>query len=189
MHKKTADEKFNMLYHSTFDDAVAYVTGITGSFDIVEKVLTKTYGKLYCYLRKEKNYDQETAEFKFLGLLKELTSDHIIQTEDSLRNFSKQSPLPADEIMKQELDITESEFLTSHKNKKIHSYIMSYPKNERKIYILYFYCSYSTDKIASLLNYDQEYIENCISHLLVEIKDKFFKVQKATPTPEVKFDL
>ena len=40
MIRKSADEQFENLFEATFDDAVAYVAGTTGTFDIVEKITT-----------------------------------------------------------------------------------------------------------------------------------------------------
>lgn len=190
MVKKIADEKFNSFFDSTYDDAVAYVAGMTGTFDIVEKVLSKTYARLYRYLRLAKEFDRENMEKFFLKILKDNTSAYIPELQDKpLRNFSKSLPKDPEEVLKEELDITESEFLGLHKNMIIHSYIMSYPADERKIYILYFYCSYTPEKISELLSLDEEYIKSCITLLLTEIKEKFFKAKKPIETTEVKFNL
>lgn len=190
MIKKVANEQFERIFEATLDDAVAYVAGMTGTFDIVEKVLIKTYAKLYRHLRKSKNLKNEDIEKAFLDILKDNTAKYINPQDNSnFRSFSKEKPLSPELILEEELEISESEFLSTKKNKKIHSYIMSFPEQERKIYILYLYCNYTAEKISYLLNTDVEYINNSIAILLTEIKEKFCKAPKRFNEIKVDFNL
>ena len=190
MIRKSADEQFENLFEATFDDAVAYVAGTTGTFDIVEKILIKTYSKFYGFLRKTKNSDREQIEMTFLNILKNTTSKYISASDSSqFRSYKKESPISPQQILDEDLEITESEFLNMRKNLKIHSYIMSFPENERKIFILYLYCNYSPEKISRLLNVDTVYIDNSISVLLTEIKEKFCNPPKRLSEIKADFNL
>lgn len=50
---------------------------------------------------------------------------------------------------------------------------MEQPLLERKIFILSFYCNCSNNKIAKLLDINEEYIISSLHYLLTSIKERF----------------
>lgn len=174
MKKLLADEKFDDLYKATYDDAVAYVTGMTGTMEYTEKILVKTYSDMYRYFRRIKEYSEQEMQDRFLSCLKNAVSGFIPRKEDAPETFKYASGSDPAVILEKDINISEQFFLESRLNRKIHSFVMAHGINERKIFILYFYCNYKVKQISLLLGKDEKYINQCICKMLEEIKERYF---------------
>ncbi len=177
MKKSEAIKNFDILYDSTYNDAIAFIAGKTGSLDNVEKILSVTYSEMYRYFLKCNSCSKNEIEITFLKALKESMKNYLPQEKDDFCIDSKirKTQKSVDKLLETDFDISETDFLESKLNKKIYSFVMNKHITKRKIFILYFYCNYNAKQIANLLETEDDTVTHILFTLLKEIRDSFLK--------------
>ena len=173
MRRFYANEYFDELFEATYNEALSYTVATTGTMEYAEDILTKTYSKVYRFLRKNTVPTNEQVNEYFFNTLNSFVSEYETKENNLKTKLAIKSADDVKELLENEFSITELEFLNENLNVNIHSYIMDQTLLDRKIFILSFYCNCSIEKISNLLGINEEYINSSIYHLLVSIKEHF----------------
>lgn len=176
MKKKEAINKFTSLYDATYDDAIAYTIGRTGSVDILSDVLKYTYNRLYQQLLKLKKYNLDEIKSNFFSYLNEAISkfDTSEKTHSDTVHTDMQYSSP-DDFLNIELNISDDKAKELLLHKKIQSYIKTCSDTEKKVFYMFFYCGYEIEQISKLLNLQENQTTNLICTILNYIKSNFLE--------------
>lgn len=175
MKKKDAVLKFTSLYDATYDDAIAYTLGRTGSVEILTNVLKDTYEKLYKKLLKSKRYNFDEIKSCFFSFLNEAISHHNSNNDSNNVAVLDVDSDNINEILDTELNISEDTAKELLLHKKIQSYITTRDESERKVFYMFFYCDYSVSQISKLLSLDEIYTKKLLCCILNKIKSNFLE--------------
>ena len=177
MKKTQVMQYFDSMYDSTYDDAIAFIIGMTGELDNIETILTETYLEIYTYLSKAKIVNSDEIQKYFIDTLKAKICKYSSKREDEYKVKAKirRTLNSVQKMLLTEFEIEQDEFFESRFHKKIHSFISSKPALIRKVFLLYFYCNYDIEKIAALLQIETNEVTHITYTLLKEIRDTFLK--------------
>lgn len=177
MRKKAAREVLEALYESTYTDAVAQYCTAFGTLNHIEDAFTKIYLEVYKHLlRLKKSTSEQTKDY-----FDKVFCEYISANSDDEQNQnppdenSKFNTTDITKVLSTEFDISEKEFFESMLNKKIYSYVMTKPIFVRKVFLLFFYCGYTIERISVTLNCKHEIVTSSIYTLLTEIQNSFLK--------------
>lgn len=178
MKKKDAEKNFELLYESTYQEAIAYIICATGSLDNAENILSDLYYEMHKYFLKHSLFTQEDVKKHYISKLKETISKYDLAEEAEeyiITAKNRRTINSVDKILGTGLDISDNELFESMLNKKIYSYIMNKPLEVRRIFLLYFYCNYSPNQISELLGCEESDVTHIIYAILKEVRDAFLK--------------
>ena len=177
MRIREAFENLDLLYDSTFDEAVAFIVYETGKTEIAEEILTKTYYSMLEYFLKTNEFEPSDIQVMFLDTLKKNLSGFV--QNESCANVPKAhndiSISLLNDLIDTDFEISEKEFKKVKLSKKIYKFISDKPSYIRKIFLLYFHCGYTIKTIAITLKLSEEDVISSLYSLLGEIKEKFLK--------------
>lgn len=181
MKRSNAVQYFNNLYESTFDDAKAFVVGLTGNTDIVENVLLKTYKSVFEKLLKQKDITSDDIGKFFYNTLKNNALELAGTTQNTAYLPNEKQADDLKQILNTEFDLDEQKVNDEFLIKKAHNFLSQKPSIQKKAFVLYFYEGYETGEISKMLAVDEQVINGYIFDVLEDIKNNFlngYLVQK-----------
>lgn len=180
MKKSTAISKFNEIFDATYDEALAFVAGKTGNILLANDILTDTYSALFAHLKKCNEFDLNTTHEFFLRYIKESTNAYILKDKDlkNTSNLAFQDEIAdADkkiaDLLNTEFEIHENQLQDTLILKKINRFILQKDDIRKKAFILHYYCNYSLEQVANLLDVSIQQTQSGIYQILCEIKKNF----------------
>jgi RNA polymerase sigma factor (sigma-70 family) len=177
MKKKEAGEKLEQLYNSTYDDAIAYIAAATGTLDKAEEILTETYFEIYKYFISSKVFNNADMQEYFFKTIRKSIEAHSEFSKETIEVRAKirRTMNSVEKMLNTELDIEIADFFKANMNKEIYAYIMKSPAPIRRIFLLYFYCGYDAERIATLLQMQVNEVSHLLYTLLKDLRDGFLK--------------
>ena len=104
MRRFYANEYFDELFEATYNEALSYTVATTGTMEYAEDILTKTYSKVYRFLRKNTVPTNEQVNEYFFNTLNSFASEYEAKENNVKTELTIKSADDVKELLENAVD-------------------------------------------------------------------------------------